>query len=130
MSAIVVSRSESGMSLTTSFAALDNLAGASVSSSFTVPQGVSAIKQVSISMSNDANEETIGLCKISGNAMRDGDAVFTAAGMVVGATATGNASNNIQYDTDLGVTSGNSIELSLAGTTAATVDAAVTVTFA
>ena len=128
--AIVVSRSESGMSLSTSFAALDNLAGASVSSSFTVPQGVNGIKQVSISMSNDAAEETIGLLKISGNAMRDGDAVFTAAGMVIGATATGNASNNIQYDTDLGVVSGNSVELSLAGTTAATVDAAVTVTFA
>ena len=128
--AIVTSRSESGMSLTRSFAALDNLAGASVSSSFTVPQGVSAIKQVSISMSNDANEETIGLCKISGNAMRDGDAVFTAAAMVVGATATGNTSNNIQYDTDLGVVSGNSVELSLAGTQAATVDAAVTITFA
>ena len=128
--AIVITRSESGMSLTTSFAALDNLAGASVSSSFTVPQGVSSIKQVSISMSNDAAEETIGLLKISGNAMRDGDAVFTAAGMVIGATATGNASNNIQYDTDLGVVSGNSVELSLAGTTAATVDAAVTVTFA
>jgi len=128
--AIVTSRTESGMSLTTSFAALDNLAGASVSSSFTVPQGVSGIKQVSISMSNDAAEETIGLLKISGNAMRDGDAVFTAAGMVIGATATGNASNNVQYDTDLGVVSGNSVELSLAGTTAATVDAAVTVTFA
>ena len=128
--AIVITRSESGMSLTTSFAALDNLAGASVSSSFTVPQGVGAIKQISISMSNDANEETIGLCKISGNAMRDGDAVFTAAAMVVGATATGTSSNNIQYDTDLGVVSGNSVELSLAGTTAATVDAAVTVTFA
>jgi len=128
--AIVVSRSESGMSLTTSFAALDNLAGASVSSSFTVPQGVSAIKAISISMSNDANEETIGLCKVSGNAMRDGDAVFTASAMVVGATATGNSSNNIQYDTDLGVVSGNSVELSLAGTQAATVDAAVTVTFA
>jgi hypothetical protein len=128
--AIVVTRSESGMSLSTSFAALDNLAGASVSSSFTVPQGVSAIKAISISMSNDANEETIGLCKVSGNAMRDGDAVFTAAAMVVGATATGTSSNNIQYDTDLGVVSGNSVELSLAGTTAATVDAAVTVTFA
>ena len=128
--AIVISRSESAMSLTTSFAALDNLAGASVSSSFTVPQGVGAIKQISISMSNDANEETIGLCKISGNAMRDGDAVFTAAAMVVGATATGTSSNNIQYDTDLGVVSGNSVELSLAGTQAATVDAAVTVTFA
>ena len=128
--AIVVSRSESGMSLSTSFAALDNLAGASVSSSFTVPQGVSSIKQISISMSNDANEETIGLCKVSGNAMRDGDAVFTAAAMVVGATATGTSSNNIQYDTDLGVVSGNSVELSLAGTQAATVDAAVTITFA
>ena len=128
--AIVVSRSESGMSLTTSFAALDYLAGASVSSSFTVPQGVSAIKAISISMSNDANEETIGLCKVSGNAMRDGDAVFTASAMVVGATATGTSSNNIQYDTDLGVVSGNSVELSLAGTQAATVDAAVTVTFA
>ena len=128
--AIVITRSESGMSLTTSFAALDNLAGASVSSSFTVPQGVSSIKQVSISMSNDAAEETIGLCKISGNAMKNGDAVFTAAGMVIGATATGNASNSIQYDTDLAVESGNSVELSLAGTTAATVDAAVTVTFA
>ncbi len=128
--AIVISRSESGLSATTSFQSLDNLAGASVSSSFTVPQGVSAIKAVSISMSNDANEETIGLCKISGNAMRDGDAVFTAAAMVVGATATGNTSNNIQYDTDLGVVAGNSVELSLAGTTAATVDAAVTVTFA
>ena len=128
--AIVVSRSESGMSLTTSFQALDNLAGASVSSSFTVPQGVGAIKAISISMSNDANEETIGLCKVSGNAMRDGDAVFTASAMVVGATATGTSSNNIQYDTDLGVVSGNSVELSLAGTQAATVDAAVTVTFA
>jgi len=128
--AIVITRSESGMSLSTSFAALDNLAGASVSSSFTVPQGVSAIKQVSISMSNDANEETIGLCKISGNAMKNGDAVFTAAGMVVGATATGTSSNSIQYDTDLSVESGNSVELSLAGTTAATVDATVTVTFA
>ena len=127
---IVVSSSESAMSLTTSFQALDNLGGASVSSSFTVPQGVSAIKAISISMSNDANEETIGLCKVSGNAMRDGDAVFTAAAMVVGATATGTSSNNIQYDTDLGVVSGNSVELSLAGTTAATVDAAVTVTFA
>jgi hypothetical protein len=128
--AIVVTRTESAMSLTTSFAALDNLGGASVSSSFTVPQGVGEIKHVSISITNDANEETIGLCKISGNAMRDGDAVFTAAGMVVGATATGNTSNNIQYDTALGVVSGNSVEISLAGTTAATVDAAVTLHFA
>ena len=118
------------MSLTTSFQALDNLGGASVSSSFTVPQGVSAIKAISISMSNDANEDCIGLCKVSGNAMRDGDAVFTASAMVVGATATGTRSNHIQYATALCAVSGNSVELSLAGTQAATVDAAVTETFA
>ena len=41
--AIVISRSESGLSATSSFAALDNLAGASVSSSFTVPTTVTSI---------------------------------------------------------------------------------------
>jgi len=128
--AIVVTRTEAGLSATTSFQAMDNLAGASVSSSFTVPQNVSSIKQISFAVSTDGNDDFAPLLKISGNAMRDGDAVFTAAAMVVGATATGTSSNNIQYDTDLGVVSGNSVELSLAGTTAATVDAAVTVTFA
>ena len=51
--AIVISRSESGLSATTSFQALDNLAGASVSSSFTVPTGVGALKQLSIAVAAD-----------------------------------------------------------------------------
>ena len=128
--AIVVSRSESGMSLTTSFQALDNLAGASVSSSFNVPQGVSSIKQVAIATTADGSDEYIPLIKISGNAMRDGDAVMCGPANVASTTATGTSMNFGQYDTDLGVVSGNSVELSIAVTDAATISAAVTVTFA
>ncbi len=128
--AIVVSRTESQLSATTSFQALDNLAGASVSSSFNVPQGVSAIKQVAIATTADGSDEYIPLIKISGNAMRDGDAVMCGPANVASTTATGTSMNFGQYDTDLGVVSGNSVELSIAVTDAATISAAVTVTFA
>jgi len=128
--AIVVSRSETQLSATTSFQALDNLAGASVSSSFNVPQGVSAIKSVAMATTADGSDEYIPMIKISGNAMRDGDAVFTGPANVASTTATGTATNFGQYDTDLGVVSGNSCELSIAVTDAATISAAVTVTFA
>ena len=57
--AIVVSRSETQLSATTSFQALDNLAGASVSSSFNVPQGVSAIKSVAMATTADGSDEYI-----------------------------------------------------------------------
>jgi len=128
--AIVITRSESQLSATTSFQAMDNLAGASVSSSFTVPQGVSAIKQVAIATTADGSDEYVPLIKISGNAMRDGDAVMLGPANVASTTATGTASNFGQYMTDLGVVSGNSVELSIAVTDAATISAAVTVTFA
>ena len=74
--AIAVTRTEAGLSATTSFQAMDNLAGASVSSSFTVPQGVSSVKQLTISVSAHAASDFVPLIKVSGNAMRDGDAVF------------------------------------------------------
>tara|TARA_Y100001938_G_scaffold102247_1_gene139716 strand:+ start:1330 stop:1719 length:390 start_codon:yes stop_codon:yes gene_type:complete len=128
--AIVITRSESQLSATTSFQAMDNLAGASVSSSFTVPQGVSAIKQVAIATTADGSDEFVPLIKISGNAMRDGDAVMLGPANVASTTATGTATNFGQYMTDLGVVSGNSVELSIALTDAATISAAVTVTFA
>jgi len=110
---------------------LDNLAGASVSSSFTAPTNVSSIKSLSIALACDgAGEEFCGLIKISGNAMRDGDAVMTCAAIVNAGSATGTASNFCVYDTDLAVQPGNSCEISIAGTDDATVSAAVTLTFA
>ena len=128
--AIVISRSESQLSATTSFQALDNLAGASVSSSFNVPQGVTAIKQVAIATTADGSDEYVPLIKISGNAMRDGDAVMVGPANVASTTATGTSRNFGQYDTDSSVQPGNSVELSIAVTDAATISAAVTVTFA
>jgi len=128
--AILVTRSETQLGLTTSFQAMDNLGGSSVSSSFTVPTNVSSIKQVAIAVTADGLEETVPMVKISGNAMQDGDAVMTGAALVISGTATGTASNLAQYDTDLRVQSGNSCEIAIAGTDAATVSAVVTLTFA
>ena len=128
--AIVVSRSETQLSATTSFQAMDSLAGASVSSSFTVPQNVSSIKQVAMATTADGSDEYVPFIKISGNAMRDGAAVMTGAAIVNAGSATGTASNFCVYDTDLAVQPGNSCEISIAGTDDATVSAAVTLTFA
>ena len=128
--AIVVTRTEAGLSATTSFQAMDNLAGASVSSSFTVPQNVSSIKQISFAVSTDGNDDFAPLLKISGNAMRDGDAVFAGGGQMTMGTSTGSNQNFVQYDTDLSVQPGNSCEFAVAVTTAAAIDIVVTAQFA
>ena len=115
----------------TSFQALSAVAGATVSSSFTIPQGMTSCKQISIGQSGDgAGEELTGLVKLSGNAVRDGDAVFTGVAANVSGTATGSFMGNMSYDTDIKVQAGNSMEISYAqvGSTA-TVDLAVTLQF-
>ena len=122
--AIVISRSESQLAGTSSFQALDNLAGASVSSSFTVPTNVSAIKSLTIAVTADGAEEFVPLVKVSGNAMKDGDAVFSGA-PIMGAIAMA----SMQYDTDLKVQPGNSCEFSIAVTDDATISAVVTAQF-
>ena len=122
--AIVISRSESQLAATSSFQALDNLAGASVSSSFTVPTNVSSIKSLTIAVTADGAEEFVPLVKVSGNAMKDGDAVFSGA-PVMGAIAMASQ----QYDTDLKVQPGNSCEFSIAVTDDATISAVVTAQF-
>ena len=122
--AIVISRSESQLAGTSSFQALDNLAGASVSSSFTVPTNVSSIKSLTISVTADGAEEFVPLVKVSGNAMKDGDAVFSGA-PIMGAIAMA----SMQYDTDLKVQPGNSCEFSIASTDDATISAVVTAQF-
>jgi hypothetical protein len=119
--AIVISRSESQLSATTSFQAMDNLASSSVSSSFVIPSNVSAVKQITISTAADGAEEYVPLVQLSGNSMREGSAVF-AGEPVMGAITMG----SITYDTNLAIVSGNSMEIGLAVTDAATVSAVVT----
>ena len=130
MGVIVVTRT-GVVTGSTSFQALASLAASSVSSSFTVASGMTSIKNITCGQANDgAGEEFQGLIKISGNAMRDGDAVFAVGGQVAAGTATGTNMNYISIDTDLDVVPGNSCEISYAqvGSTA-TVDVAATVQF-
>ena len=128
--AIVVSRTESQLSATTSFQALDNLAGATQSSSFTVPTNVSSIKKIIFSTCADDVQEYVPLLRISGNAMKDGDAVFAGAGQTSMPSSVGSNSNMIEIDTDLAVQPGNSVEMSVAVTDAATISVAATLQFA
>ena len=128
--AIVVTRT-GVVTGSTSFQALSNLAASSVSSSFTVASGMSSIKNITCGQANDgAGEEFQGLIKVSGNCMKDGDAVFCVGGQTVVGTSTGTNQNYISIDTDLAVQPGNSCEISYAqvGSTA-TVDVAATVQF-
>ena len=128
--AIVVTRT-GVVAGSTSFQALSALAGATVSSSFTVASGMNAIKNITVGQAVDATGESFqGLIKVSGNCMKDGDAVFTVGGQNTIGTSTGANMNYISIDTDLAVQPGNSCEISYAqvGDTA-TVDVSATVQF-
>jgi len=128
--AIVVSRSETQLAATGALQAMDNLGTSTVSRSLTVPSNASSIKQIAIAVTADGSDEFVPLIKISGNTMRDGDAVFVGGANVASTTATGTAMNFVQYDTDLSVLAGNSCEISIAVTDDATISAAVSLTFA
>ena len=112
------------------FQALSALGAATVSSSFTVPTNVSAVKNITISFSVDAIEEFCGLVKLTGNAMRDGDAVFNAGGLSAMPSSVGSTMMYASIDTDLKVQPGNSVSYEIATTSAATIDCVVTCQFA
>jgi len=128
--AVVISRTAANLSATASNQALSNLGASSLSSSFNIPVGMSAIKQVSISVTSVGTVDFVPVVTLSGNAMKEGAASFTGMGYSAGATSTASSQNHLSYDTDIPITANNSVEISLLVTTAATVDASVTVTFA
>ena len=128
--AVVITRSAAGLSATASNQALSSLGASTLSSSFNIPVGMSAIKQISISVTSVGTVDFVPLVTISGNGMKEGAASFAGMGYSAGATSTASSNNNLTYDTDLPITANNSVEIALAVTTAATVDAAITVTFA
>lgn len=126
---LAITRSVSASTTTAGvFQALSALGAATVSSSFTVPTNVSSIKNITISFAVDAVEEFCGLLKITGNSMKDGDAVFNA-GAQSGVTS-GMNMFYVNIDTDLKVQPGNSISYEIATTQVATIDCVVTCQFA
>lgn len=129
--ALAITRSVTQSTTTAgTFQALSALGAATVSSSFTVPTNVSSIKNITVSFAVDAAEEFCGLVKMTGNAMRDGDAVFNAGGQVSMPSSTGSNLMYVNIDTDLAVQPGNSISYEIATTSAATIDCVVTCQFA
>ena len=128
--AIVVTRTEAGLSATTSFQSMNNQF-ASSGLSLVVPTGVSQISSISMGVS------TVGtgadLCsgfKLTGTALHEGDAVFMGPAIAQAASGgTGVANCVVQEKTALGVTSGNTLDIQIAVTTAATIDSSCTITF-
>lgn len=127
---LTIARTETQLSATTAFQAMDNLMASTVSSSFVVPSGVSRLVSAEICTTADGSEEYAVLVRFAGNGMSDGEQYIAGAANVASTTATGTASNYVSKDTDFNVISGNSIECSIATTDAATISATVVMTFA
>ena len=128
--AIVVTRTEAGLSATTSFQSMNNQF-ASSGLSLVVPSGVSQISSISMGVSSVATGADF--CtgyKLTGTALQEGDATFMGPAVAQAASSgTGVANCVMQEKTALGVTSGNTLDIQMAVTTAATIDASCTIQF-
>ena len=127
---IVVTRTSAALSATTSFQSMTSQF-ASSGLSLVVPTGVSQISSISMGVSGVATGADF--CtgyKITGTALQEGDATFMGPAISQAASGgTGVANCVVQEKTALGVTSGNTLDIQVAVTTAATIDASCTIQF-
>jgi len=127
---IVVTRTSAALSATTSFQSMTSQF-ASSGLSLVVPTGVSQISSISMGVSGVATGADF--CtgyKITGTALQEGDATFMGPAISQAASSgVGIANCVVQEKTALGVTSGNTLDLQIAVTTAATIDASITIQF-
>ena len=128
--AIVVTRTEAGLSATTSFQSMNNQF-ASSGLSLVVPSGVSQISSISMGVSGVATgADFCSGFKLTGTALQEGDATFMGPAVAQAASSgTGVANCVVQTKTALSVTPGNTIDIQVAVTTAATIDASCTIQF-
>ena len=128
--AIVVTRTEAGLSATTSFQSMNNQF-ASSGLSLVVPSGVSQISSISMGVSSVATgADFCSGFKLTGTALQEGDATFMGPAIAQASSGgTGVANCVVQEKTALGVTSGNTLDIQVAVTTAATIDSSCTITF-
>jgi hypothetical protein len=128
--AIVVTRTEAGLSATTSFQSMNNQF-ASSGLSLVVPSGVSQISSIDMGVSSVATgADFCSGFKLTGTALQEGDATFMGPAVAQAASSgTGVANCVVQTKTALSVTPGNTIDIQVAVTTAATIDASCTIQF-
>jgi hypothetical protein len=128
--AIVVTRTEAALSATTSFQSMNNQF-ASSGLSLVVPSGVSQISSIDMGVSGVATgADFCSGFKLTGTALQEGDATFMGPAISQAASSgTGVANCVVQTKTALSVTPGNTIDIQVAVTTAATIDASCTIQF-
>ena len=128
--AIVVTRTEAALSATTSFQSMNNQF-ASSGLSLVVPSGVSQISSIDMGVSSVATgADFCSGFKLTGTALQEGDATFMGPAVAQAASSgTGVANCVVQEKTALSVTPGNTIDIQVAVTTAATIDASCTIQF-
>ena len=128
--AIVVTRTEAGLSATTSFQSMNNQF-ASSGLSLVVPSGVSQISSIDMGVSSVATgADFCSGFKLTGTALQEGDATFMGPAISQAASSgTGVANCVVQTKTALSVTPGNTIDIQVAVTTNATIDASCTIPF-
>jgi len=128
--AIVVTRTEAGLSATTSFQSMNNQF-ASSGLSLVVPSNVSQISSIDMGVSSVATgADFCSGFKLTGTALQEGDATFMGPAVAQAASSgTGVANCVVQTKTALSVTPGNTIDIQVAVTTAATIDASCTIQF-
>jgi hypothetical protein len=128
--AIVVTRTEAALSATTSFQSMNNQF-ASSGLSLVVPSGVQQISSISMGVSSVATgADFCSGFKLTGTALQEGDATFMGPAVAQAASSgTGVANCVVQEKTALSVTPGNTIDIQVAVTTAATIDASCTIQF-
>jgi len=128
--AIVVTRTEAALSATDSFQSMNNQF-ASSGLSLVVPSGVSQISSISMGVSGVATGgDFCSGFKLTGTALQEGDATFMGPAISQAASSgTGVANCVVQEKTALGVTSGNTLDIQIAVTTAATIDSSCTIQF-
>jgi len=128
--AIVVTRTEAALSATTSFQSMNNQF-ASSGLSLVVPVGVSQISSISMGVSGVATGADF--CtgyKLTGTALNEGDATFMGPAISQAASSgTGVANCVVQEKTALNITPGMTLDIQIAVTTAATIDASCTIQF-
>jgi len=127
---IVVTRTSSALSGTTSFQSMTSQF-ASSGLSLVVPSGVSQISSISMGVSSVATgADFCSGFKLTGTALQEGDATFMGPAISQAASSgVGIANCVMQEKTALGVTSGNTLDIQIAVTTAATIDASCTIQF-
>ena len=126
--ALTIIRTASGATINDSYSSLSANLASSLSSSFVVPSGVSAIRHVSVSVATDDVTETCTVCRLSGNAMKDGEQYVNGPGNSTIGTSTGAFNGTVEHDVDFKITPGNSLEIAMGATTSIVGEASVVLT--